>query len=68
MQSVSWRCIVILAARWSLAGEYGSRYPASGDQDLITLRQTTRIALATKIENKQISPEDASAQMAQVMS
>jgi hypothetical protein len=37
-------------------------------QDLITLRQTTRIALATKIENKQITTEEAAAQMAQVMS
>jgi hypothetical protein len=37
-------------------------------QDLITLRQTTRIALATKVENKQIAPEDAAAQMALTIS
>jgi hypothetical protein len=37
-------------------------------QDLITLRQTSRIALATKVQNKQMSREDAAAQMAQVMS
>jgi hypothetical protein len=37
-------------------------------QDLITLRQTSRIALATKVQNQQMSREDAAAQMAQVMS
>jgi hypothetical protein len=37
-------------------------------QDLITLRQTTRIALGTKVENKQLTPEDAEAQMALTIS
>ena len=37
-------------------------------QDLITLRQTSRIAIASKVERKEISREQAGAEMAQVMS